>query len=94
MKSLSDTSVIVLYLPNPFNSCQLNKRTYEAVDELPKGKQMQVDFGEITVSNTEGNKIKLYGILLMKSVQFYQGESVESSLAVTKVDGKDYMLVL
>src|SRR5699024_2607298 len=41
--------------------------TYEAVDELPKGKQLQVDFGEIIVFNTRGQKIKLYVIVFVLS---------------------------
>ena len=44
-----------------------NFRTYEAVDELPKGKQLQVDFGEIIVFNTEGKKVKLYVIVFVLS---------------------------
>lgn len=35
-------------------------RQYEAVDELPPGQQLQVDFGEITVPTTNGRKKKLY----------------------------------
>lgn len=42
-------------------------RTYEAVEELPKGKQMQVDFGETTVKTTEERKLKLYGIAFVLS---------------------------
>lgn len=33
-------------------------RVYEAVEELPKGKQIQVDFGEIKVQKTQGGKAK------------------------------------
>lgn len=42
-------------------------RTYEAVEELPKGKQMQVDFGEDTVETTEKSKKKLYCIAFVLS---------------------------
>lgn len=35
-------------------------RQYEAVDELPMGKQMQVDFGEKKVANADGKVITLY----------------------------------
>lgn len=35
-------------------------RQYEAVDDPPLGKQMQVDFGEKKVINAEGNVVKLY----------------------------------
>lgn len=45
----------------------LHYRTYEAVEELPKGKQMQVDFGEKTVPTSEGGKIKLYVIAFVLS---------------------------
>ena len=47
-------------------------RTYEAVEELPKGKQMQVDFGETTVETTEKSKQKLYGIAFVLSHSRYK----------------------
>jgi len=37
-----------------------NPRIYEAVEELPIGKQMQIDFGEIKVKKKTGSEIKLY----------------------------------
>lgn len=42
-------------------------RSYEAVEELPKGKQMQVDFGEMKVKTFEGKVIKLYAIAFVLS---------------------------
>src|SRR5699024_7016560 len=42
-------------------------RTYEAVEELPKAKQMQVDFGEDTVETTEKKKKKIYCIAFVLS---------------------------
>lgn len=35
-------------------------RQYEAVEELPPGLQLQVDFGQITTCNTNGGKTTLY----------------------------------
>ena len=40
----------------------LTYRTYEDVEELPPGKQMQVDFGEIKVETSKGKWIKVYVI--------------------------------
>jgi transposase len=37
----------------------VNPRSYEAVEELPMGKQMQVDFGQVTVKTPEGKEVKL-----------------------------------
>lgn len=45
----------------------LQKRTYEAIEELPMGKQMQVDFGETKVKTREGSLIKLYAIAFVLS---------------------------
>src|SRR5690625_7021689 len=44
-------------------------RVYGAVDELPPGKQMQVDFGEIMVDTSSGGRQKLYvaGFILSHS---------------------------
>ncbi|WP_156822874.1 DDE-type integrase/transposase/recombinase [Gracilibacillus lacisalsi] len=47
-------------------------RTYEAMEELPAGKQMQVDFGEMTVKTTEGNGIKVYVIAFVLSHSRYK----------------------
>lgn len=48
---------------------QVLSRTFGAVDELPPGKQMQVDFGEMKVLDTKGKSIKLYfvGFILSHS---------------------------
>jgi transposase len=43
------------------------KRVYEAIPELPPGKQLQVDFGEITVRTTEKKKKKVYVIAFVLS---------------------------
>lgn len=37
----------------------LEPRQYEAVPELPMGKQMQVDFGEKDLQNSKGGKTKV-----------------------------------
>ncbi len=42
-------------------------RTFEAIEELPKGKQMQVDFGEKKVFTYEGKTKKLYVIAFVLS---------------------------
>lgn len=42
-------------------------RSYEAVDELPMGKQMQVDFGEKKVKTSAGKIIKVYVIAFVLS---------------------------
>ena len=35
-------------------------REYEAVPELPMGKQMQVDFGQKVMPNVDGGQTKVY----------------------------------
>ena len=39
-----------------------NTREYEAVDELPMGKQAQVDMGEISLETPSGRRRKVYGL--------------------------------
>jgi len=51
---------------------ELHIRSHEAVDELPMGQQMQVDWGEITVKNTEGKLFKLYFITFVLSHSRYK----------------------
>ncbi|MFS0577534.1 IS21 family transposase [Sporosarcina sp. 179-K 3D1 HS] len=50
----------------------LSFRSYEAVEELPKGKQMQVDFGELKVKTSEGKTTKLYVIAFVLSHSRYK----------------------
>lgn len=45
----------------------LKIRSYESVEELPMGKQMQVDFGEIIVKNANNKEVKLYVIVFVLS---------------------------
>ena len=45
----------------------LTFRRYEAVEELPKGQQIQVDFGEQKVRTPEGKTTKLYVIAFVLS---------------------------
>ncbi len=45
----------------------ITKRVYEAIPELPPGKQLQVDFGEITVKTTEKRQKKVYVIAFVLS---------------------------
>jgi transposase len=42
-------------------------RNYEAVEELPRGQQMQVDFGEMKVKTFTGKYIKIYVIAFVLS---------------------------
>lgn len=42
-------------IPKPFN-----QRDFEKVDELPYGKQAQVDFGEYNITTDEGRRKKIY----------------------------------
>ncbi|MHB8171929.1 MAG: IS21 family transposase [Thermincolia bacterium] len=37
----------------------IQKRQYEAVEDPPMGQQLQVDFGETSLKNTQGNLVKL-----------------------------------
>ena len=39
---------------------QVSTRTFGAIPELPMGKQMQADFGEMRVPGTNGDSVKLY----------------------------------
>ena len=50
----------------------IHYRTYEAIEELPKGQQMQVDFGEITVQTPQGGKVKIYVIAFVLSHSRYK----------------------
>ncbi|MGJ9386195.1 IS21 family transposase [Salipaludibacillus sp. CF4.18] len=47
-------------------------RSYEAVEEMPKGKQTQVDFGEIKIRTFEGKWIKTYVIAFVLSHSRYK----------------------
>jgi transposase len=49
------------------------KREYEAVEELPKGHQLQLDFGEKTVRSAYSSRyIKLYFVVFMLSYSRYK----------------------
>ncbi|MDQ0216677.1 transposase [Oikeobacillus pervagus] len=47
-------------------------RTHEAVEELPMGQQVQVDWGEITVKDSENKNKKLYFITFVLSHSRYK----------------------
>ncbi|UJL45801.1 IS21 family transposase [Virgibacillus sp. NKC19-16] len=49
-----------------------NPRSYEAVPELPMGKQMQVDFGQTEQLTPDGKKVKLYAIAFVLSNSRYK----------------------
>ncbi|SDI43338.1 Transposase [Alteribacillus persepolensis] len=51
---------------------EIKFRAYEALKELPKGKQMQVDFGEIKVKTLKGSSIKLYVIAFVLAHSRYK----------------------
>lgn len=61
----------VQFIRNKYNIPKppLNRRIYEDVEELPYGKQAQVDFGEYTMRDHQGNARKVYfmGIVLSRS---------------------------
>ncbi|MFP3344732.1 DDE-type integrase/transposase/recombinase, partial [Halomonas sp. SIMBA_159] len=40
-------------------------REYESVDELPPGKQLQVDWGQTIQKDTHGKEVRLYFIALV-----------------------------
>ncbi|GAA0305678.1 transposase [Gracilibacillus halotolerans] len=50
----------------------LTFRSYEALEELPKGQQMQVDFGEMKIKTFEGKWKKLYAIAFVLSHSRYK----------------------
>ncbi|WML41534.1 helix-turn-helix domain-containing protein [Neobacillus sp. OS1-2] len=47
-------------------------RDHEAVEEIPMGQQIQVDWGEITVKNQEKKPVKLYFITFVLSHSRYK----------------------
>ncbi|WP_274856642.1 DDE-type integrase/transposase/recombinase [Bacillus methanolicus] len=47
-------------------------RTHEAVEELPMGQQVQVDWGEIIIKNSENKDVKLYFITFVLSHSRYK----------------------
>ena len=51
---------------------ELRYRLYEAVEELPMGQQVQVDWGEITVKTLEKKEVKLYFIAFVLSHSRYK----------------------
>jgi transposase len=54
-------------IPKPFNH-----RDYEKVDELPYGKQAQVDFGEYNMTTDEGKRKKIYFFNMVLSRSRYK----------------------
>ena len=53
------------------------QRTYSVVPELPMGKQAQVDFGQTTVKNRQGENKKLYFIAFVLSHSRYKYVAVK-----------------
>ena len=64
-------STVRLYVNEVRETFQISKqateRQYDAVQELPMGKQMQVDWGETIQKTTTGGRIKLYVICFVLS---------------------------
>lgn len=57
---------------------QKNPRTYEAVPELPMGKQVQVDFGETNLKNSTGGHTKVYCAAFLLSHSRYKYAELQS----------------
>lgn len=55
-----------------------NPRSYEAVAELPMGQQMQVDFGQTTLKNVDGNWTKVYVAAFLLSHSRYKYAQCQS----------------
>ncbi|MCQ2011663.1 IS21 family transposase [Sporolactobacillus sp. STSJ-5] len=53
-------------------SKEIHARSHEAVDELPMGYQVQVDWGEITLKNVLNKEVKLYFITFVLSHSRYK----------------------
>ena len=45
----------------------IHKRDHEAIEDPPQGHQMQVDFGEKKLKNTQGNLVRLWFIAFVLS---------------------------
>lgn len=57
---------------------RMKNRSYEAVAELPMGQQMQVDFGQATLKNTEGAWTKVYVAAFLLSHSRYKYAQCQS----------------
>ena len=55
-----------------------NSRTYEAVPELPMGKQVQVDFGEMNLRDSSGDYTKVYCAAFLLSHSRYKYAELQS----------------
>jgi transposase len=63
----------IRFLRQKHNILKIPKtRDYEGVEELPMGKQMQVDFGEIKVKKEDGKYIRLYVMCFVLSYSRYK----------------------
>ncbi len=66
-------------LRNEFNIRKIkNPRTYEAVPELPMGRQVQVDFGEMNLKNASGGYTKVYCVAFLLSRSRYKYAELQS----------------
>ena len=66
-------------------------RVYEMVPELPYGQQAQVDFGEYSLRNSQGKRVKVYFFLLVlaRSRYKYVWFSSERFTAHTAIDAHE-----
>ncbi len=55
-----------------------NARTYEAVPELPMGRQVQVDFGETYLRTASGTSVKVYAAAFLLSHSRYMYADLQS----------------
>ena len=55
-----------------------NARAYEAVPELPMGRQIQVDFGEIYLRTAKGTNVKVYAAAFLLSHSRYMYADLQS----------------
>lgn len=56
----------------------VHRRDYEAIPDLPMGQQMQVDFGEKWLKNTEGNRVKVYAAAFVLAHSRYKYAEIQS----------------
>lgn len=75
LKSLCDKTVynFVLYVREEHNIPKVFEcRDYQMVEELPYGKQTQVDFGEFNMTDTEGHRKKVYFMVMVMARSRYK----------------------
>lgn len=61
-----------------------NPRTYEAVPELPMGKQVQVDFGELNLKRPTGSTVKIYAAAFLLSHSSYVASQADEIIKINR----------